>query len=104
MKPSFDAVAQAMSGMMSLTGEPNGPPVRIGNPSVSTGAAAYGAIRVLGALLERRRTGKGTFIEISLLDMSVYWNGYWLTYFGMTHKVPERYGFRSSRLFSPQSV
>ncbi|MGA2876868.1 MAG: CoA transferase, partial [Nitrososphaerales archaeon] len=46
-RPSFDAVAQAMSGMMSLTGEPNGPPVRIGNHSVDIGAAAYGAIRVL---------------------------------------------------------
>jgi crotonobetainyl-CoA:carnitine CoA-transferase CaiB-like acyl-CoA transferase len=91
-RPAFDAVAQAMSGMMSLTGEPNGEPVRVGNPSIDLGAAAYGTIEVLGAILERRKSEKGKFIEISLLDMSVYWNGYWLTYFGMTNIVPQRLG------------
>ena len=91
-KPAFDAVAQAMSGMMSLTGEPSGEPVRIGNPSIDLGAAAYGTIEVLGAVLERERSRKGKLIEISLLDMSVYWNGYWLTYFGMTGNVPQRLG------------
>ena len=91
-RPAFDAVAQAMSGMMSLTGEPNGEPVRVGNPSIDLGAAAYGTIAVLGAMLERRKSKKGKFIEISLLDMSVYWNGYWLTYFGMTNIVPRRLG------------
>jgi crotonobetainyl-CoA:carnitine CoA-transferase CaiB-like acyl-CoA transferase len=87
-RPAFDAVAQAMSGVMSLTGEPGGEPVRIGNPATDLAAAAYGTIQVLSALLEK--TGK--FIEISLLDMSVYWNGYWLTYFGMTGKVPRLLG------------
>lgn len=87
-RPAFDAVAQAMSGVMSLTGEPYGEPVRIGNPATDLAAAAYGTIQVLGALLEK----KGKFIEISLLDMSVYWNGYWLTYFGMTGKVPRLLG------------
>src|SRR5579872_1329453 len=40
-RPAFDAVAQAMSGIMSLTGEPEGEPVRVGNPSTDLGAAAY---------------------------------------------------------------
>ena len=91
-RPAFDAVAQAMSGMMSLTGVPGGEPVRVGNPSTDLGAAAYGAIQVLGAILERHRSKKGKFIEVSLLDMSVYWNGYWLSYFGMTGRLPERLG------------
>jgi len=91
-RPAFDAVAQALSGMMSLTGEANGEPARVGNPAIDLGAAAYGAIEVLGALLQREKTKKGKFIEISLLDMSVYWNGYWLTYFGMTGKIPVRSG------------
>ena len=91
-KPAFDAVAQALSGMMSLTGEPGGEPVRIGNPSVDLGAAAYGTIGVLSSILERQKTGRGTFIEIPLLDMSVYWNGYWLTYFAITGNMPERLG------------
>ena len=102
-RPAFDAVAQAMSGIMSLTGEPDGEPVRVGNPSTDLGAAAYGAIQVLGAILERQRSKKGKFIEVSLLDMSVYWNGYWLTYFGMTGRNPERLG--SSHLgYSPHKV
>ena len=91
-RPAFDAVAQVMSGTMSLTGEPNGEPVRVGNPSIDLGAAAYGTIEVLGAMLERRKSKKGKFIEISLLDMSVYWNGYWSTYFGMTSIIPQRLG------------
>ncbi len=91
-RPAFDAVAQALSGMMSLTGEASGEPARVGNPAIDLGAAAYGAIGVLSALLEREKTGKGKLIEVSLLDMSVYWNGYWLTYFGMTGKIPVRLG------------
>jgi len=102
-RPAFDAVAQAMSGIMSLTGEPDGEPVRVGNPSTDLGASAYGAIQVLGAILERQRSKKGKFIEVSLLDMSVYWNGYWLTYFGMTGRNPERLG--SGHLgYSPHKV
>ncbi len=102
-KPAFDAVAQAMSGIMSLTGEPDGEPLRVGNPSVDLGAAAYGTIEVLAAILDRQRSGKGKFIEVSLLDMSVYWNGYWITYYGMTKKVPARLG--SSHLgYSPHKV
>ncbi|MDG6994897.1 MAG: CoA transferase [Nitrososphaerota archaeon] len=91
-KPAFDAIAQALSGTMSLTGEPDGEPLRVGNPSVDLGAAAYGAIEILAALLESRSTGVGRFVEISLLDMSVYWNGYWLTYYGISGNVPQRLG------------
>jgi crotonobetainyl-CoA:carnitine CoA-transferase CaiB-like acyl-CoA transferase len=93
-RPAFDAVAQALSGMMALTGDQDGEPVRVGNPSIDLGAAAYGTIQVLSGLLERSRSAnrKGKFIEISLLDMSVYWNGYWLTYYGMTGRIPKRLG------------
>jgi crotonobetainyl-CoA:carnitine CoA-transferase CaiB-like acyl-CoA transferase len=91
-KPAFDAVAQAMSGTMSLTGEPGGAPLRVGNPSIDLGAAAYGTTQVLAALLERRRSRRGRYFEISLFDMSVYWNGYWLTYYGLTGDLPQRLG------------
>ena len=92
-KPAFDAVAQAMSGTMSLTGDGN--PVRIGNPSVDLGAAAYALIGILSQLLIVKRNQNseaGTFIEVSLLDMSVYWNGYWLSYYGITGKIPRQLG------------
>jgi crotonobetainyl-CoA:carnitine CoA-transferase CaiB-like acyl-CoA transferase len=91
-KPAFDAVAQAMSGTMSLTGEPGGEPLRIGNPSVDLGAASYAAILALAALLDLRRSGQGKYIEVPLLDMAVYWNGYWITYYGITKKIPQRLG------------
>jgi crotonobetainyl-CoA:carnitine CoA-transferase CaiB-like acyl-CoA transferase len=102
-RPAFDAVAQALSGMMSLMGEEDRDPVRIANPAVDLGAAAYGAVGILGAILERQKTRKGKFIEISLLDMSVYWNGYWLTYYGMTQRIPKRMGPRHPG-YSPHAV
>lgn len=102
-KPAFDAVAQAMSGIMSLTGEPDGEPLRVGNPSVDLGAAAYGTIEVVAAVLDRQRSGRGKFIEVPLLEMSVYWNGYWITYYGMTGRVPARLG-SSHPGYSPHKV
>ena len=88
---------------MSLTGEPNGEPLRIGNPSVDLGAAAYTTIEVLGSLLEREKSGKGAFVEVPLLDMSVYWNGYWISFYGITGTMPQRLG--SGHLgYSPHKV
>ena len=102
-RPAFDAVAQAMSGIMSLTGEPDGEPVRVGNPSTDLGSC-----RLWDDPSPRRdpraaESNKGKFIEVSLLDMSVYWNGYWLTYFGMTGKLPQRLD-PVSGICAPQGV
>ena len=67
------------------------------------GAAAYGTIEVLAVVLDRKRSGKGKLIEIPPVDMSVYWNGYWITYYGMTGKIPQK--LESNHLgYSPHRV
>ena len=70
-KPAYDVVVQAMGGVMSITGEEGGPPVR---PGVSYGDIAAGlflCIAALAALEERHKSGKGQHVDISMLDCQV---------------------------------
>jgi CoA:oxalate CoA-transferase len=70
-KPAFDIVIQAMGGIMSITGEEGGPPIR---PGASYGDIAGGlflCIATLSALYERQISGKGQFVDISMLDCQV---------------------------------
>jgi crotonobetainyl-CoA:carnitine CoA-transferase CaiB-like acyl-CoA transferase len=69
---AFDPVVQAMSGISSVTGYPDRPPVRSG-ATVSDGTAAlYGIIGILAALRARERTGQGDWIDVAMLDGSVF--------------------------------
>ncbi len=70
-KPGFDLVAQAMSGLMSITGEPGGPPLRHGVPVTDLAAGIYGAFGILAAYIERRNTGRGQHVETSLLEAGI---------------------------------
>jgi len=65
-RPSFDFIAQAMSGFMSVTGEPDGPPLRAGPPIGDLIAGLYAALGVCAALVRRGRTGRGNTIGASL--------------------------------------
>jgi CoA:oxalate CoA-transferase len=70
-KPAFDVIIQAMGGIMSITGEPGGPPVR---PGVSYGditAGLFMCIATLAALQERNTSGEGQMVDISMLDCQV---------------------------------
>ncbi|GAC1571500.1 MAG: CaiB/BaiF CoA-transferase family protein [Candidatus Elarobacter sp.] len=67
----LDIIAQAMSGLMSITGEQDAPPVKVGVPIADLTAALYGTIAVLAALRARDRDGRGQFIDISLLESAV---------------------------------
>jgi crotonobetainyl-CoA:carnitine CoA-transferase CaiB-like acyl-CoA transferase len=68
----FDVASQAESGMMSITGERGGYPLRIGYPVVDVVSTHIGAEAVLAALLGRSRTGKGTAIEVPMFDVAVH--------------------------------
>lgn len=74
--PGYDLIAQALSGFMDLTGEADGPPMKVG-PSMAdygTGHNAFGAISA--ALFYRERSGKGQYIDVSLLECLVASNDY----------------------------
>lgn len=70
-RPGFDLVAQAMSGLMSITGTPEGPPMRHGVPVTDLAAGIYGAFGILTAYINRMRSGKGQHVETSLLEAGI---------------------------------
>lgn len=74
-KPGYDIVAQALSGVMDLTGDPSGLPTRIGFVAAdyTTGLYAYSAI--VSALYHRKMTGLGQYVDVALLDCLVTFNG-----------------------------
>ncbi len=70
-EPGYDFVIQAMSGFMALTGEPDGDPMKMGISISDLSCGLWAANAVQAALLMRHRTGKGQWIDMSLLDSSV---------------------------------
>ena len=69
--PGYDLIVQAVSGLMSLTGEPDGPPFRAGISVFDVMAGLHGTIGVLAALNERARSGKGQHVEVNLLSSAM---------------------------------
>ena len=66
--PGYDAVLQAMTGLMSINGDPSTGPLRMGCPTVDLATGLYSAIAILMALQERARSGRGQFIDMTLHD------------------------------------
>jgi CoA:oxalate CoA-transferase len=71
LRPALDIVVQGMGGIMSITGEPGGPPVRPGISLGDIAAGLYTAIGILAALHERERSGRGQMLDISMLDCQI---------------------------------
>ena len=72
-RPGYDSLIQAMGGVMSLTGEPDGLPQKVGVPVGDLFAGLYGCIGVLAALRHRELTGQGQQVDIGMLDTHVAW-------------------------------
>lgn len=72
-RPGYDALIQAMGGVMSLTGEPNGSPQKVGVPVADLFAGLYGCIGILAAVNHRNSTDQGQQIDIGMLDTHVAW-------------------------------
>ncbi|HEX9098950.1 MAG TPA: CaiB/BaiF CoA-transferase family protein [Candidatus Dormibacteraeota bacterium] len=70
-QPGMDIMAQARSGLMSITGTPGGEPVKVGVPVCDLVCALYGALAAVSALYSRRDDGEGQFIDVSLLEAGV---------------------------------
>jgi crotonobetainyl-CoA:carnitine CoA-transferase CaiB-like acyl-CoA transferase len=90
--PGYDAVAQAVSGMMSVTGEAGGEPVRSGTSLADVGAGMWALIGILAALHARQASGRGQLIDISLLDGQIAWLTYVAGKYFATGVTPGRYG------------
>jgi crotonobetainyl-CoA:carnitine CoA-transferase CaiB-like acyl-CoA transferase len=70
-KGGFDLIAQGISGIMSVTGEPGRPPVKAGIPLTDLGAALFAATGILAALQHRHATGQGQYIDTSLVEAGI---------------------------------
>jgi CoA:oxalate CoA-transferase len=70
-RPAYDMVVQAMGGVMSITGQPGGPPTRVGTSIGDVTAGLFTAIGVCSALFERERTGNAAKIDVAMLDCQV---------------------------------
>ena len=71
LRPALDVIIQGMGGIMSLTGEPGRPPVRPGSSYADIVAGMFACIGLLSALREREQSGRGQFLDISMLDSQV---------------------------------
>jgi crotonobetainyl-CoA:carnitine CoA-transferase CaiB-like acyl-CoA transferase len=91
-RPAFDLVAQGMGGGMSLTGYPEGEPLRAGIPIGDLAGGMFGAIGVLSALQARNHTGRGQNVDISMFDCQLSLLNYMATMYLMSGKEPGRNG------------
>jgi CoA:oxalate CoA-transferase len=70
-RPAYDVVVQGMGGIMSLTGQPGGPPTRVGTSAGDISAGLFAAIGIQAALLERERGGEARHVDVAMLDAQV---------------------------------
>lgn len=97
-RPSFDIVLQAMSGALSMNGEPDGLPTKLGIPLGDLVGGINGPIGILSALYERERTGVGRHIDVSLMDGLMGMLGYIAQLAFFTGKDPQRVGSQHPNL------
>ena len=95
-RPAFDSVAQALSGAMSVTGEPDGPPAVMGFAVVDIGGGYGAAVGLLAALWARERTGRGLYLDLSLLDVNVSFQGHLSEVYLGSGRAPHRGGSTQS--------
>src|SRR3989441_8849705 len=95
----FDRIAQGMSGLMSINGDADGPPLVVPIPIADIGTGMFGLIGILAALAYRARTGDGQAVDASLLETPIAWSVYEGAAFFATGEVPRRLG--SARATAP---
>lgn len=95
-KPSFDIVAQALSGIMSVNGDPDSGPLKLGISLGDLGAGIWAAVGILAALVRRQQGGKAVDIDLSMLDALMAFLATQATAQSMTGEAPARTGNNSS--------
>ena len=90
--PAYDMVVQGMGGLMSVTGQPNSEPTRVGTSIGDITAGLFTTIGINAALYDRQKTGKGMYIDVSMLDCQISMLNYMATMQTMSGVVPEPIG------------
>lgn len=99
-RPGFDLMAQAMSGIMSVTGYPGGAPVKAGVPVADIGCALFAVYGMLAAYIGARATGQGQYVDASLFDSAMAFSIWDMSEYWGTGREPEPLG-TSNRMSAP---
>ncbi|HTO10427.1 MAG TPA: CoA transferase [Candidatus Binatia bacterium] len=103
LKPGYEPMVQAFSGLMMMNGDEGGPPTRIGTSILDFGTGMWAAMGVLAALVRRRETGRGCVVDASLYETGLAWlKGHYASY-RASGQVPERHRTGSNRVVPFQS-
>lgn len=91
-RAAYDLIVEGMGGIMGITGEPDGPPTRVGVAVADICAGMFAAYAILAALRTRDRTGRGQWVDVSMLDGQVAWMTYMAANYFATGKDAPRSG------------
>jgi len=91
-KGGFDLIAQGFAGLMSVTGEPGGPPMKAGNPVADINAGILATVGILAAYAHKQKTGEGQIVDTSLLEAALQQTYWQAAIFFATGKSPEPTG------------
>ena len=96
--PGFEPMVQAYSGLMMLSGQPDGPPIRIGTQVLDHGTGMWAAIGVLAALVRRSTTGRGGMVDTSLFETALGWWTIPYASYALSGELPQRHATGSAKL------
>ena len=99
-RPGFDLMAQAMSGVMSVTGYPDSPPVKCGVPVADIGCALFAVYATLAAYIGAKNTGQGQYVDAALFDAAMAFSVWDICDYWGTGKAPEPLG-TSNKMTAP---
>ena len=99
-RAGFDLIAQGMSGVMSFTGIPGSPPVKVGVPMADLNAGLYSAYGILSAYIHRQKTGEGQYLEVSIMEAALAYTVWESASYFATGQIPPPLG-SSHRLSAP---
>ena len=91
-RPAYDQIMQGLSGMMSITGEPDGEPQKVGVAIADIGAGMWSAFAIMAAVFHRDQKGEGQYIDVAMMDAQVAWLTYQAASYFATGQPPTRLG------------